>query len=100
MRFLGVQRKFLAKIRFKRREKSICLSPQESWAPLAGEAFLHVWASLDFSCLFCRSVRALELPCTYNMSIPPLTFRRRGLDKPQFVRIRRICYTTSYEKES
>ena len=78
MRFLAVQRKFLVKIRFKRREKSICLSPQESRAPLAGGAFLHVWASSDFSCLFCRSDRALELPCTDNMSIPPLTFRWRG----------------------
>ena len=36
MRFLGVQWKFLAKIRFKRREKSICLSPRESRGPLAG----------------------------------------------------------------
>ena len=36
MRFWGVQRKFLAKIRFKRCEKSICLSPQESRDPLAG----------------------------------------------------------------
>ena len=87
MRFLGVQRKFLAKMRFKRREKSICLSPQESWAPLAGEAFLHVWASLDFSCLFCRSVRALELPCTDNMSIPPLTFRRRGYKRGPATRV-------------
>ena len=64
--------------KLQKARKVHCLSPQESRAPLAGGAFLHVWASLDFSCLFCRSVRALELPCTDNMSIPPLTFRWRG----------------------
>ena len=63
--------------KLQKARKVHCLSPQESRAPLAGGAFLHVWASLDFSCLFCRSVRALELPCTDNMSIPPLTFRWR-----------------------